>query len=240
MLTPRIVKLAGMVLQAQKAVEIRNISAEEKPFLYSSGNWGPIYITIKGLVSLKRVIKPLITHLAVQVVEKHPDIGFVAGNATGGMVPGWILSETLEDLLGREVPYVYVRGTRKKGGHQELIAGLDQNPEITPGMNALVVEELVNFAETTCNSAIGLREAGFKVSHATTILFYENPKAIERLQEYHIEMIHLLTLPEVLEVAEQYDFYSKQVIEEVRAFLKDPLGWQEAHGLEPVEGGGTK
>lgn len=102
-----------------------------------------------------------------------------------------------------------------------MITGLDQNPELKAGMNALVVEELVNFAETTCNSALGLREAGFEVTHAATILFYENPKAIDALWEHNVKMIYLLTLPQVLEVAEKYDFYSKQAVDEVRAFLED-------------------
>lgn len=241
-------EIALMILEA-KAVEIRDVDAGEKPFLYSSGNWSPGYVSIKGLVGRKKIIKILTHQLALRVAERVPrvgfilssiDIDFVAGNVTGGMIPGWLLSEELEKILGETVPFVYIRGLRKKGGQKERITGIANNPEIPPGANGLVVEELVNFAQTTCNGAIALREAGYKSTHAATILFYNNPVAIKALKEHKVEMIYLLTLPELLEVAEEHHTHSQRAIDGYRDFLKDPLGWQAKRGLKPVEEGGTR
>ena len=75
------------VLQA-KAMEIRDVDGGEKPFLYTSGNWGPGYISIKNLVGRKEIIKFLCQELAKKVAEKVPQLEFVAGNATGGIIPG--------------------------------------------------------------------------------------------------------------------------------------------------------
>ena len=243
-------KNALMILRAG-AVEIRDIPSkvtneevetlprEKQPFLYASGKWGPGYVSIKGLVGRKKVIRLLIKQLAAKVSIEIPLLDFVAGNVTGGMIPGWQLSEELKPLLGKIIPFAYIRETRKKGGQKELITGIVDNPEIPLRANGLVVEELVNFAQTTCNSAEVLREAGYTVSHAATILFYDNPEAIRNLQEHGIEMVCLLTLPELLMVAERHQIFPQQAIENYREFLANPLGWQTARGLEPVERGGT-
>ena len=220
------------VLQA-KAMEIRDVDGGEKPFLYTSGNWGPGYISIKNLVGRKEIIKFLCQELAKKVAEKVPQLEFVAGNATGGIIPGWLLSEYLEPLLGRTVPFVYIREKKKKYRHKELITGIANNPEIQQGANGLVVEELVNFAQTTCNSAEVLREAGYTVTHAACILFYNNPEARKALQRAGIKIVYLFTLPQFLKVAEKHQIYSQKAIESYRQFLKDPLGWQRKRRLTP-------
>jgi len=227
------------VLQA-KAVEIRDVDAGEESFLYASGNWGPGYVSIKNLVGRKEIIRFLCQELSKKIAKKVPQLEFVAGNVTGGVIPGWLLSEYLEPLLDRTVPFVYIREMRKKGGQKELITGIANNPEIRSGANGLVVEELVNFAQTTCNGAEALREAGYTVTHGACILFYDNPEALKSLQAAGIEMVYLFTLPQLLKIAERHQTHSQKAIDGYRQFLKDPLGWQAKRGLEPVKEGGTK
>lgn len=241
----------GLMVLNAKAVEIRNVPLkvtneeveklprERQPFLYASGNWGPGYVMIKGLVGRKSIMKSLVRLLARQVAEKAPQVNFVAGNVSGGVIPGWLLSEELENLLGRTVPFVYIREARKKGGQKELITGIANNPEIPAGTNGLVVEELVNFAQTTCNGADALRDAGYSVDHAATILFYDNPEAVKALKESGIEMIYLFTLPKLLAVADEYRTHPIEAIDGYREFLADPLGWQAARGLTHIDRGGT-
>jgi len=221
------------------AMEIRDVDdANEKPFLYASGNWGPGYISIKGLVSHKPLFTELNKQTAEKVARAAPHINFVAGNVTGGVVPGWEISKTLDGLLQREVPYVYIREARKKGGQKELITGLN-NPLIEAGHNGLIVEELVNFSQTSCHSAILLRELGYTVTHTTCILFYNNPRAVELLKMNDLEMVYLFTLTELLDAAEETKIHSAKLIAKYREFLADPLGWQKSRGLEPVAKGGT-
>ncbi len=234
--------LVRRIIEA-KGLEIRDVDAGQEPFLYASGNWGPIYVSIKGLVSVTKpvkLMKVLTAHLAVKVAERAPELDFLAANVSGGMVPGWNLSEALEPFLGRPVPYVYVRETRKKGGQKELVTGLASNPELTAGKNVLIHEELVNFAETTTNSALALRAAGYEVTHASTILYYDNPVANAKLAEEKIEMIYLLTMPELIDIAEENEDCTPRQIAAYREFKDDPLGWQKKRGLEPVVSGGTQ
>lgn len=247
------IELEDIILQVlrAKALEIRNVPKKvtneeveklyeiNQPFLYASGNWGPGYVTIKNLVGRKEIIKSLVRQLSLLAVRRVPRLNFVVGNVTGGVIPGWLLSEELENRFCRTVPFVYMRESRKKGGQKELITGIANNPKIRRGDHCLVVEELVNFAQTTCNSAEALRSAGYIVNYAATILYYDNPEANKTLKELGIEMIYLFTLSDLLDAAEKHRVYPKNILAGYRDFLKDPLGWQADRGLTPIQRGGT-
>ena len=221
--------------------EVETLPKEQQPFLYASGNWGPGYLMIKGLVGNKPLIRCLGRYLALEIAERWPTgIDFVAGNVTGGMIPGWLISEELEILLGKRTPFVYIRELRKTGGQKELITGYQKNREITPGSSGLDMEELVNFAQTIVNGAVCLREAGFVYTKGACILYYDNPVANKDLAGAGIEMVSLLTLPRVIEVADQFDTHPKDLLGDYRQFLKNPLQWQADRGLMHVEKGGTK
>lgn len=213
-----------------KAVEIRDVDKGEEPFLYSSGNWGPGYVSIKGLVGEQSTFVTLAKQLALRIVEEGVDFDFIAANATGGMIPGYQLREDLQKMTGKDIPYVYVRGSRKVGGQKELVTGIDY---IKPGSRALVVEELINFAETTTISAMGLRELGYVAERAATILHYQNPEALKKLRESQVSVVQLTSLPKLLTVAEKENFFSPKAVQSYREFLSSPLNWQKNRGLEP-------
>jgi orotate phosphoribosyltransferase len=214
--------------------EVGKLPLKNQPFLYTSGNWGPGYVAIKNLVARKKIIKSLAHQLARKIVDTVTRVDFVAGNVSGGVIPGWLLSEELEILLSKTVPFVYIREASKKGGHKELITGIANNPEIPLGSNCLVVEELVNFAQTICNGANALREAGYTVTHAATILFYNNPEAIKTLKKCGIEIVYLFTLEELLKIAEKYRTHPYESVNDFREFLRDPIGWQRKRGLRSL------
>lgn len=219
--------------------EVDKLPIGNQPFLYASGNWGPGYLSVKNLVGRKGVLIIFINELALRVAEKANHIGFVVGNVTGGVVPGWLLSEELGRIWGRCVPFIYVRESRKTGGQKELLTGNAYNSEIPSGANALVVEELVNFAQTTCNSALICRDYGYCVTNAATILFYLNPVGIESLKKHEVDLTYLFSLPELLDVAEKYGTHPIRRIDDYRDYLVDPMRWQEVRGLTAVERGGT-
>lgn len=212
------------------AVSIKDVDNGDEPFVYSTGNRGPGYLMVKGLVGQPEVLKFLTRNLAYKVVDE-AEFDFIEGNATGGMIPGWQLRNDVSDVLGREVPFCYLRGSRKEGGHGELITGNDNNPLITKGMKALVVEELVNYAGTTGNAAEEFRSAGYPVSHAACILSYDHQQSNSRLAEKGITLVPLITLPQLLDVAESSSLIPKKAIDSYREFLADPLDWQLSRGL---------
>jgi orotate phosphoribosyltransferase len=158
---------------------------------------------------------------------------FMHSHAPGGMVPAWIMAGKLGELLGRDVPYFYVRNTRKKGGHNELLTGDRYNDFFVPGRRGLVLEELVNFAETTCNSALVQREAGYDVRFAAAIASYDQPRARDRLRETDLELIELLTIKRMLDSLEERGTFAPHLIASWREFLAGPVEWQNKRGIIP-------
>lgn len=221
-----------------KAVDIRDVDGGEEAFLYSSGNWGPGYVMVKELPSKQQTFKPLVRQLAAKLIREGVEFDNIAGNATGGMIPSWQLHGDYQDLSEREVGFVYVRGSRKEGGHRELITGLSHIPETgsdgTPA-SWLVVEELVNFGETTTNSIKALRQLGFIALEAATILHYAHDEVDTKLTQNDINLTYLTTLPTLLNVAEADGYYSPDAVASYREFLANPAGWQKQRGLERVE-----
>lgn len=212
------------------AISIRDVDNGDEPFVYSTGNRGPGYVMIKGLVGQPDILKSLIKELAHKVLD-NARFEFIEGNATGGMIPAWQLRNEVSDIIGREIPYCYLRGSRKEGGHGELITGNQNNPLIKPGMIALVVEELVNYAGTTANAAEEFRAAGYPVSHAACILSYDHAQSNAKLKEKKIDLVSLITLPRLLDIAKDYRLLPQKAIQSYREFLKDPLEWQLSRNL---------
>src|SRR5690606_1733988 len=118
---------------AKKIIEsgalcIRDDQDKNNLFKYSSGNHGPGYIMIKGLCGQPSILKFLTKELAQKIYNEigHDYINndfFINGNVTGGVVPSWILQNELSNIIGHEIPYVYLRVGRKEGGHCEIITG---------------------------------------------------------------------------------------------------------------------
>ncbi len=226
------------------AVEIRDVDNGQEPFLYTTGNWGPGYVMIKGLVGQRKVMKFLTKQLAHRVAPLYRKaFDFIEGNVTGGMIPGWQLTDDVESVLGLEkgsIPYCYLRGSRKVAGHSELITGDRKNPHIQEGMKALIVEELVNFAGTTTNAAKVYRKVGYPVSHATCILSYDHQESNRLLEETDVTLVPLITLPQLLDASEKEGYIQKMSIDSYRSFLSDPVKWQLDRGLAIPEASAEK
>jgi len=95
------------------SMEIRDVDDKgEDPFLYASGWSGIGYILVKALVS-HPFFPGLAMLLSIKVAATAPKTSFVAGNLTGGVIPGWLLSRNLEVLLGHPVQFMYMAGSRK-------------------------------------------------------------------------------------------------------------------------------
>ena len=231
---------AGKLIIDAGAFEIRDVDNGEAPFFYSSGFWGPGYAMIKGLVSSPHVLNLLVNQLALKLIDSGKEFDFVSANVTGGMVPGAYLRNHYELKTGKNVPLVYIRNTRdisglgKVGGHFENITGTKTGKNVVQGMTGLIVEELVNFANSTGNAGIILRQAGYKVNDSVSILFYNNPNAMKLLKELNLNYTYVIALPELISVAEETNLYTQEGIDTYRAFLKDPAKWQEEKGLTRV------
>lgn len=208
-----------------KLIKIRDIKSNQSPFSYSSGKCGPIYVSLRDLVGHKKLMKSLAIKLAREIAEKMPQIDIIAGNATAGIVPAWLVSEYLELLVKKEIPFIYIRKESKGYGLKDRIVGVRDNLQIYCGKNALIVDEIVNFGSNVSRSAQALKNAGINVTHAACFLNYQNPKATENIGD--IKLIDLFTLRDILGVAEKSKIFLEEDLKECYVFLDDPQGWED-------------
>jgi orotate phosphoribosyltransferase len=233
-----------------RALDIRDVDGGEAPFHYSSGNFGPGYVDIKGTVGAQHVFKSLVEQVAVRLIDDNVEFDNIAGNATGGIVPAYECREAYQQLTDRvDIGYVYVRGSRKQGGKGELVTGLQHIPpnrEDGSPAQFLVMEELVNFAETTTNSLLHLRELGFIANQGATILHYDHIEANAKLAENGITLTALTTLPFLLEAAIELGRFPRELVDSYKAFQANPTKWRADRGWDiaaghaiPIGAGGT-
>jgi orotate phosphoribosyltransferase len=109
----RLVELCVEEILMADTMEIRDVDGGEEAFFYSSGWHGPTYAIIKALVSWP-FFRKLVMLLAIKVAPNASRVAFVVGNVTGGVIPGWLLSQYLETLLGRTILFIYFKGGRER------------------------------------------------------------------------------------------------------------------------------
>ena len=209
------------ILVRNRAVSIRDLSKGEKPFVYSSGNRGPGYIDVKSLIGAENgVYQELCQILAHKVARYHKQnpLDFIEGNVTGGIIPGWEVAQHLQ------LPFIYMRKSVKVEGNKELFTGI--TPDIQTGMHTIVIEELVNYAKTTVEAVTTLREAGYIVNSAATILTYDHDEQRERLKKAGLELISLIDLRTLITLIKSENMFSINSIKSYRSYLENPIRWQ--------------
>lgn len=213
MVSKKIEQLILEILRA-KLIEIRDVDNGKEPFRYSSGNCGPIYVSLRDVVGRKKIIESLSYLIAEKIRKNIFSADLIAGNATAGIVPGWLVSGYLD------LPFVYIRSEKKDYGQKEQIVGMRGNPNVNCGDNALIVDELVNSGFNIMKSARVLRDAGFVVTHAACFMSYASSEVVRNLKKENIKLIHLFTLSQLLEVAKNRNIYSPEVIRSFKKYLK--------------------
>lgn len=224
-------RVMRMILES-RGLEIRDVDNGDEPFLYSSGNRGPGYVDIKGRVGFNSVFETMVNLLVDKIIEDEVDFDGIVGMVTGGMLTGYRLKQIMSEILGRKIFYIYQRGARKEGGHKELDTGDRNNLNISDRCKVLVVEELINFAETTTNGVLYERSKGRIANDVATILFYQNPIAIKKLERNSITVHYVITLPELLNFAREELYFKKRLVSDYFEFLEDPKVWNEKRGFE--------
>jgi orotate phosphoribosyltransferase len=215
-------KQAGLTV-ARILLEIGAVNFRpENPYKLTSGWASPVYIDCRRVISYPRARRK-ITELAAAAVER--EVGFstldaVAGGETAGIPYAAWLAEALN------LPMLYVRKKPKGFGRNAQIEGhFDDHARV------LLVEDLASDGASKVIFCQALRDAGAAVNHALVVFFYGVfPGALKTLEDIGIRLHYLANWWDVLEVAEHGSQFDKATLDQVRAFLYDPVGWSASHG----------
>ena len=143
----------------------------------------------------------------------------VAGGETAGIpYAAWIAEAASKPML-------YLRKQPKGFSRDAQIEGMEE------GKKVLLVEDLATDGGSKINFVNALRTAGAEITDIFVVFFYSAfPNALDTLKEAGVRMHFLCTWQDVLTVAEDGQFFHPNVIESVREFLADPVGWSAARG----------
>jgi orotate phosphoribosyltransferase len=194
----------------------------EEPYTLTAGWASPVYIDCRWVISFPEARQRII-ELACGKLDR--EVGFdtidaVAGGETAGIpYAAWIAE-------ARSKPMLYVRKKPKGFGRNAQIEGTFEE-----GQRVLLVEDLATDGGSKVIFVDALRQAGGDVTDIFVVFFYGAfPGAEENMAKMGVNLHYLATWENVLQAAEEGQYFNQAAIDGVRAFLDDPVGWSKAHG----------
>ncbi|MEM9148275.1 MAG: orotate phosphoribosyltransferase [Pseudomonadota bacterium] len=210
-------EIARMLLET-KAVHFRT----DPPYTFTSGLASPVYIDCRKLISYPRLRSVAMDFACATILRQagYERFDAVAGGETAGIPFAAWIAERLA------LPMLYVRKKPKGFGRDARIEGA-----LSEGDRVLLVEDLTTDGGSKVSFVEALREAGAECAH-TFVLFYYGifPEVPDRLASHGIALHHLATWRDVLAEARATAAFPEDVLDQVEAFLDQPLAWSLAHG----------
>lgn len=194
----------------------------DEPFILTSGRASPVYIDCRRLIAFPRARAKLMDMLVETVAEAvgYESIDVVAGGETAGIpFAAW-----MAERLG--LPMAYIRKKPKGFGRDARIEG-----RVDPGDRVLLVEDLATDGGSKLSFVTGIREAEAHCAHCCVLFHYGIfPQSIAELTARGVSLHALATWADVVAAAQDSGAFDAKVLDGVRAFLADPVGWSRAHG----------
>jgi orotate phosphoribosyltransferase len=125
-----------------------------------------------------------------------------------------------------ELPMNYVRKKPKGFGRDAQIEGAP-----VEGKRVLLVEDLTTDGGSKFRFIDAIRNAGGTCGHTFVLFFYDIfPQTRPALAAHGVELHALATWRDVLAVAREQSAFDTDTLDQVEAFLGDPLGWSGTRG----------
>lgn len=194
----------------------------EHPFTCtSSGLVSPIHVDTRRVLSFPDARKEIVGR-AVRMIRQETDVDmFDAIAACKGVGETWAV--LIADRL--HLPLLHVRRQPPEDPHKHQVEGM-----AVPGWRVLLVEQLATDGQRKVGIARPLREAGCEVNDAFVIFQYGIFDTIhENLAPLGITMHALATWWDLLDLANQGDYLPATMLEEIEAFLHNPVRWSLEH-----------
>jgi orotate phosphoribosyltransferase len=192
----------------------------EEPYKWASGYYMPVYNDnrlLLGNADHRRLIGDGLSEI---IQSKDLKIDVIAGTATAG-IPH---ATTLANILNS--PLVYVRGSQKGHGLENLIEG-----DVKNNQNTIVVEDVISTGGSALRAIEALRSAGAIVEHCLCIFNYGFQKAEDEFAQAGCQFHSLLTFPELLFHAINTGAISNKHKDTLTEWYQNPFVWGDINGF---------
>ncbi len=202
-------------LFADKLLKIKAIKLQPaNPFTWASGWKSPFYCDNRKTLSypsLRNFVKIETTRL---ILENFAQVDAIAGVATGAIPQGALVADMLN------LPFVYVRSTPKDHGLENLIEG-----ELRPGMNVVVVEDLISTGGSSLKAVEAIRQDGCEVIGLVAAFTYNFDVAEKAFKKAKVPLITLTNYKAVIEEAVRSGYIKQEDVHLLDEWRRDPANW---------------
>ncbi|MEH6992060.1 orotate phosphoribosyltransferase, partial [Neobacillus drentensis] len=175
-----------------------------------------IYCDNRLTLSYPEVRKEIAQGLQSIILGKFSDADVIAGTATAGIPHAAWVSELLN------LPMCYVRSKAKGHGKGNQIEG-----KVETGQKVVVVEDLISTGGSVITAVQALREAGCEVLGVVSIFTYGLEKGMEAFAQEEIKSESLTDFANLVEVAIEKGYISKDDQESLLSWSKSPSEWSK-------------
>ena len=204
-------------LIAEKLLTINAVALKpNEPFTWTSGLRSPIYCDNRLTLSYPEVRREIAKGLQTIILDKYPAADVIAGTATAGIPHAAWVSELLN------LPMCYVRSSAKGHGKGNQIEG-----NVVKGQKVVVVEDLISTGGSVITAVQALREAGCEVLGVVSIFTYGLDKGKEAFAQEEISSESLTDFTNLVEVAIEKGYISKNDQESLLSWSKAPSEWSK-------------
>lgn len=200
---------------AAKLLEVKAIKLQpSNPFTWASGWKSPFYCDNRKTLSYPRLRNFVKIEICHTILEQFPECNAIAGVATGAIPQGALVADELA------LPFVYVRSKPKDHGLENLIEG-----DLETGSKVVVVEDLISTGGSSLKAVEALRQYGCEVVGMIAAYTYGFPIAQKAFEDAGVKLITLTDYEHVVEQAEATGYITKEEVEVLHEWRKDPAHW---------------
>jgi len=203
-------KLAKILLDLDL---VKIASSKEEYFLYASGARGPIYCDNRPLISYVSEREWVMQYWWQEIQQKCPSLQAMVALATAGIPHGAWLAQLAK------LPCAYIRAKAKDHGQNRLLEG-----KLSANSKIILIEDLVNRGSSSLPAVTHLKSLSFEVLGISSLVSYGFANVKKQFKALDVSLWPLITLEEILRVAELENKIPLNQINEVRR-------WQENEGL---------
>jgi orotate phosphoribosyltransferase len=197
----------------------------QTPFLLTSGNYSPIYVNCRQLISWRGTVKLIAAAAMLQLELRDCAVDVIAGGETAGIPFAAFLADAVDK------PMIYVRKAVKGHGTASRIEGV-----LEPGSRVLLFEDLITDGLSKISFVKAIRDGAGIVEDAFVILDRLQGGAALLAQD-GVRLTALTDIDLVLEVASDWRLLESSAIDSVRVYMASPSEWHAKLGLpySPME-----
>ncbi|NQS90349.1 orotate phosphoribosyltransferase [Patescibacteria group bacterium] len=209
-------KIVSTLLWETKAIKV----SPQKPFRLVSGNYSPVYIDCRVLIS-HPLARDMITSCAYWLYENEKlHANYIAGGETAGIPYAAWLADRIKK------PFIYVRKEPKGHGLTAQIEG-----DVKEGKSVLLYEDLITDGKSKINFIQAIRRAKCKINDCL-VIFDREQGGVESLRQEGVRLLALSKLEDTLKFGKNSGYLSDLGHQEIMSYLKDPQKWHMRKGYK--------